>query len=111
DPLVTGVQTCALPIYVLPTGRSHGLRKHSLPDDQSAFWLVDALGPLLERASDDYLAGNAHVQHDDAESLPAASRVDLGHGLHPVCAHAGLWFFRISAALEQTGFLRDFGWD
>ena len=52
-----------------------------------------------------------NVQHDDAESLPAASRVDLGHGLHPVCAHTRLRLFRLSAALEQTGVLRDFGWD
>ena len=99
------------PVDVLPTRRSHSLRKYSLSDDQGAFWLVDAFGPLLERASDDHLVGNAHVQHDDAEGLPPASGVDLGHRLLPVCAHAGLRLFRLSAALEQTGVLRDFGWD
>ena len=31
--------------------------------------------------------------------------------LHPVFAHAGLRLFRLSAAVEQTGVLRDFGWD
>jgi hypothetical protein len=51
------------------------LRKHSLPDDQSAFRLVDASVHLLERASHDHLAGGAHVQHDDAEGLPPASEL------------------------------------
>ena len=80
------------PVDVLPTGRSDGLREHSLSDDQGPVRLVDPFGPQLERASDDHFAGAPHVQHHDAESLPPAARIDVGFRLPLVSAHARLRF-------------------
>ena len=52
-----------------------------------------------------------HVQHDDAESVPAAARSHLGLRISSVSPHARLRIFRLSAALEQARLFRHDGRD